>query len=119
MSEIQSRGKPFLLFAINWVFFRGLQLFTEQGKFVRPIGESFQNCYYGLAEDCLGNVLTINHRDAAKPCGAGTNTRLGHTDVFFINPEGVLCKQMELEDLAEREDEKVRWEHYNCHLKSS
>ena len=108
--------------AIIWVFYRGLQLFTEQGKFVRPLGESFQNCYYGLAEDCHGNVLTINHRDPAKPCGAGTHTKLGNTDVFFINPDysdGVLCKQMELEDLVEREDEKVRWEHKNCHLKSS
>ena len=92
----------------NFPLSRGLQLFTEQGKFVSSLGESFQNCYYGLAEDYLGNVLTINHRDAAKPSGAGTKTSPGHTDVFWLTQEGSLCKQMELEDLVEREDEKVR-----------
>ena len=90
--------------------FRGLQLFTEKGKFVSTLGESYQNCYYGLAEDCLGNVLTINHRDATKPSGAGTNTSSGHTDVFWITQNDQLCKQMELEDLVEREDEKIRCE---------
>ena len=96
--------------AIIWVFFRGLQLFTEQGKFVRPLGESFQNCYYGLAEDCHGNVLTINHRDASKPSGAGTVTTSGRTDVLGFNQEGNLVSKMELEDLIEREDQQLRWE---------
>ena len=89
---------------------RGLQLFTKEGKFVRPLGESQQNCYYGLAADDQGNVLTINHRDATKPAGKGDVTSSGHTDIFWLNEEGALIRKMELEDLVEREDEKVRWE---------
>ena len=89
---------------------RGLQLFTKEGKFVRPLGESQQNCYYGLAADDQGNVLTINHRDATKPAGKGKVTTSGHTDIFWLNEEGALFRRMELADLVEREDEKVRWE---------
>jgi len=86
---------------------KGIQLFTQEGKFVRTLGVTSQNCYYGLAEDSQGNVLTINYRDAAKPSGVGTTTTAGATDVFGLHEEGELCRQIELEDLVE-EEEKVR-----------
>ena len=94
---------------LTFTLFRGLQLFTQQGQFVRPLGESKQNCYYGLAEDGQGNILTINHRDATKPSGVGTTTDMGTTDVLGFNEEGALRRRVQLEDLVE-EEEKVRWE---------
>ena len=96
--------------ALIFTHFRGLQLFTQEGKFVRTLGESHQNCYYGLAEDSQGNVLTINSRDATKSSGVGTKTTAGATDVFGFNEEDSLCRHIELEELVE-EEEKVRWEH--------
>ena len=99
-----------VLMVLIFLHCRGLQLFTQQGKFVRQLGEAFQNCYYGLAEDDQGNVLTINHRDASKPSGAGTVTTSGRTDVLGFNQEGNLVSKMELEDLIEREDQQLRWE---------
>ena len=95
---------------LTFTLFRGLQLFTQQGQFVRPLGESKQNCYYGLAEDGQGNILTINHRDATKPQGVGTATTKGATDVLGFTENDVLCRQIELEDLV-AEEEKVRYEY--------
>ena len=79
---------------------QGLQLFSQHGEFIKPIGCDYQNRYYGLAEDSDGNILTINVRDSATASGLGTRTVKGQSDVFYFSQDGSLLKQMELEDLV-------------------
>ena len=61
----------------------GIQMFQAQGMFIKNLGESFLNSCYGLAEDELGRIVTINCKT-----GRGADlTDLGQTDVVYIDRE--------------------------------
>merc|ERR1719427_634813 len=80
----------------------GIQMFEAQGKFIKNLGENFVNRCYGLAEDELGRIITINCNTGAG--GGGDLTDLGHTDVFYIDREsGDVVKRVELIDIVEEE----------------
>ena len=85
----------------------GIQLFSEEGTFLRTIGSSHQNSYYGLAGDSHGNIITINVNESKKVTGPGKRTLSGHTDVFFFNEEDALLRQVEMADISKMAEDDV------------
>ena len=90
----------------------GIQLFSEEGDFIRHVGSEHQNKYFGLAEDDKGNIITIN--DCSKAAGPGSMTAPGQTDVFYFNEDNLLVKHVQMVDIIntaveqiEKEEKKV------------
>ena len=90
----------------------GIQLFSEEGDFIRHVGSEHQNKYFGLAEDDKGNIITIN--DCSKATGPGSMTAPGQTDVFYFNEDNLLVKHVQMVDIInaaveqiEKEEKKV------------
>ena len=81
---------------------KGLQLFSEERKFLGMIGEEHCNKYYGLAEDGAGNIVTINTNASAEE-GRGTTTERKQTDLFYFDQTGHLVKIFELRNLVNDE----------------
>ena len=83
----------------------GIQLFGEQGNFIKYLGDGFINRCYGLAQDELGRVITINTNTGVGGCGK--LTELGETDVFYIDiSTGAVVKRVELIDIVGEERSK-------------
>eukprot|EP00092_Neocalanus_flemingeri_P040834 GFUD01044453.1.p1 GENE.GFUD01044453.1~~GFUD01044453.1.p1 ORF type:complete len:601 (+),score=162.83 GFUD01044453.1:671-2473(+) len=77
----------------------GIQMFGEQGKFIKNLGENFINRCYGLTEDEMGRVITINCNVGSG--GAGDLTDLGQTDIFYIDTSsGAVVKRVEMIDIV-------------------
>ena len=76
----------------------GIQMFGEQGNFLRQLGKESINKYYGLAEDECGRVVTINSNTGM---GRGKLTEVGETDLFYIDTTtGGVVKRVELIDIV-------------------
>ena len=76
----------------------GIQMFGEQGNFLKQLGTKFINRYYGLAEDEFGRVVTINSNNGE---GCGKLTEVGETDLFYIDTtSGGVVKRVELVDIV-------------------
>jgi hypothetical protein len=80
----------------------GIQMFGEQSNFIKNLGVNFINRCYGLAEDGLGRVITINCNSGVG--GQGRLTEPGETDVFYIDTvSGAVIKRVELIDIVGEE----------------
>jgi len=76
----------------------GIQMFGEQGNFLKQLGKEFINRYFGLAEDDHGRVVTINSNTGV---GCGKLTEFGETDLFYIDTtSGSVVKRVELIDIV-------------------
>ena len=80
----------------------GLQLFAEDGKFLRNLGLQIDRCF-GLAED-EGRLVTIN-------CNEGQERRHvtapGQTDIFYLDvASDKIVKRVELEDIIAPEEKE-------------
>lgn len=88
----------------------GLQMFTEEGVFIKEIGQCEIDKCYGVTQDNEGLVVTINGvraSDHSRPGskGKGGITDVGETDIFYIDREsGSVVKQIELIDIIQSED---------------
>ena len=76
----------------------GIQMFGEQGNFLKQLGKESINRYYGLAEDEFGRVVTINSNNGV---GCGKRTEIGETDIVYIDTTtGSVVKRVELIDIV-------------------
>jgi len=98
----------------------GLQLFSEDGVYIKSCGTKQIDKCFGLAEDEGGNIITINWAQpsrSSKPGSKGNGglTDVGETDVFFISREtGEVVKKIELTDIiSDKTKSKCRFLRYH------
>jgi len=88
-----------------------IQFFSSEGKYIRSLDSGHINKCYGLAENEMGQLVTINEnkgtawrrgkKGEGKMTGEG-GTALGETDLLFFSVEtGQLVKKMELSDIIQ------------------
>jgi len=86
---------------------QGLQLFTEEGAFIRNLGQNQIDRCYGVTEDEKGRIVTINgvrpsSRSKPGEKGKGGLTDVGETDIFYIDQKtGAVVKRIELVDIVQ------------------
>jgi len=92
----------------------GLQLFGQNGEFVKVLGGNEIDQCFGVSEDEEGRILTINFN---KQKGKGGITDPGETDIFFICPKsGAVVKRIELTDIISNKlKSKCRFLNYRHH----
>merc|ERR1719203_2413887 len=85
----------------------GLQVFTEEGFFIKEIGKCEIDKCYGVGQDDEGLIVTINGVKASEHSvpgskGKGGITDVGETDIFYIDREsGSVITKYELVDIIQ------------------
>ena len=92
----------------------GLQLFGQNGEFIKALGGNMIDQCFGVSEDEEGRILTIN---CNKHKGIGGITHPGETDIFFICPKsGAVVKRIILPDIVSNKlKSKCRFLNYRHH----
>ena len=91
----------------------GIQLFNDQGIFIKYVGENFLGRVFGLTSSESGNIFTINHNSGREK--EGNITARGGVDVIEIDVENnTVIRQIELVDVIQNiKDTKCRFLHCN------
>jgi len=93
----------------------GIQLFSEEGTFIKSIGEHFLGRVFGLTTNESGNIFTINHNPHVGKEKEGNVTAKGEVDIVEIDIENnTVIRQIELVDVIKNiKETKCRFLHCN------
>lgn len=91
----------------------GIQLFSDQGIFIKNIGENFLGRVFGLTSNESGNIFTINHNQGKEK--EGNVTAKGEVDIVEIDVvNDTVIRQIELVDVIQNTKESMcRFLHCN------
>eukprot|EP00092_Neocalanus_flemingeri_P032122 GFUD01034913.1.p2 GENE.GFUD01034913.1~~GFUD01034913.1.p2 ORF type:complete len:293 (-),score=92.57 GFUD01034913.1:54-932(-) len=84
-----------------------IQFFNSEGKYIRSLDSGHINKCYGLTENDMGHLVTINENKGTvwrrgKNVSREGGTAEGETDLLFFNVEsGQLVKRIELADIIQ------------------
>jgi len=93
----------------------GIQIFSDDGKFIKNIGENYLGRVFGLTSNEDGNIFTINHNPHVGREKEGNVTAKGEIDIVEIDIENdTVIRQIELVDVIQNVKEtKCRFLHCN------